>query len=640
MERPGPLSAAKGPESNQRPESNGVTPVLTPTNPPCKCELCVSGVKTGAVAPLGPRPHQPRGTPPDGNPDRGPSVATALFCLTKPSNRASGGEGGERRPGGVGGEPGDQRESGGGALPPGAGPGAPLCGERARENSPGWVGRLMRRYAERQANGERHAGVSNTPLHNTSAQPERGAVASKGEGREGFSPPAGGAGGTPRLRSVERASAQNTTPPGPNEGGGGAGRLLACRVDWLTVAYRVEIDPGVYDRLELVRQDATRAPGGKAPFEVWGTPFAVHRKLVREGEIMMGNADADILVSRRRRKDDQGNDAGPEWNVEISFRSAYLATHTHFEIGNYSRSLAAFFAEKPTDVLGERVRRVDWAADAELAIDFETTDRPGFVGRMKRVADYLRDPVKEGDAEGRHAVNTYWRPGKGDEALTGFTFAPGADLQARLYDKTKQLELFEPEHEKRAIEAALWERGGWQGGRVWRLEFQVRRPILDEFKIRTLDDLWPKLNIVWKYCSESWLRKIVADSATRRERAQLDARWLVYQSARFGAGEVRVVRRERAKRGGPDKAQLVGTLQAYLAALGIDADPYDRTRTDERGLFVLKDPEILFRENLEVLATMGHGLGARYTEAALAQRARFASSDDDTPCAEPQRKAG
>lgn len=599
----------------------------------------MSGVELGAVAPLGPRPHQPRGTPPDGNPDRGPSVATALFCLTNPGPRASRAEEGERRPGGVGGEPSDQRESGGGASPPGAGPGAPLCGERARENSPGWVGRLIRRYAERQANGEgRRGGVSNTPLHNTTGGPERGAVASEGEGREGFSPPAGGAGGTPRLRSVGTATAQNTTPPSPNEGRGGAGRLLACRVDWLTVAYRVELDALLYERLEAVRQAAAVAPSGKAQFEVWGTPFAVHRKLVREGEIMLSNADADILVSKRRRKDEAGRDAGPEWNVEITFRAVYLATHTHFEIGNYARSLAAYFGEKPSDVLGERVRRVDWAADAELETDFATSDRPGFVARAKRVADYMRAPEKEGaDA---HAINTYWRTGGGDESLTGFTFAPGAELQARLYDKSKELELYEPEHEKRVVEHALWQQGGWQGGRVWRLEFQLRRKPLEEFKVKTLDDLWPKLNIIWKYCSEAWLRKIVVDSSTRRERAQLDARWLVYQAARFGAGEVRIVRRERAKRGGPDRAQMVGTLQAYLASLGADVDPYDRTRTDERGMFLLKDPDILWRENLEALAKLGHGLGPRYLEAVFAQRARFASSDDDAAGAIPERKAG
>ena len=612
--------------------------MLTERETSCKCRSCVAGLDCAFAAVLGPRPDQLRGTPPDGTPDRGPSPAASLFVLREAGARAWA-ERGEDRSGGVGGEPDDQREAGeGGAQPPpGPGPGAPPCGERARSIGRSELATLMQRYALRQSNGRaRQQGVSNTPLHNTSDSAKRGAVASEGEGREGFSPPAGGAGGTPRLRSVETPSAQNTSPPRPNEAEGAAGRLLAARLDWLTVAFRVELDGKLYERLELMRQHAMLCEGRRAPWEVWGIPFAVQGKLVREGEIALTNADAAILVSRRRRKDDKGNDAGPDWNVEVTLRAAYLATHSQADIAAYARSMATFFAERASDVRAERVRRADWAADAELTEAFATSDRPSFVGRMKRVTDYGRDTEKDGPEPMQ--VNTHWKPGE-EEKLTGFSFAPGGEVMCRLYDKRAELERYEPEHEKRAIEHALWTRAGWSGGEVWRLEFQLRRPALEELKVNTIDQLFERVNMVWRYATEGWLRKIVPGSATRRERSRLDSRWLVYQSARFGAGEARIVRRERAKRGGPDRAQVVGTVQAYLASLGADVDPYDRSTVDpETGLFRLKPPEQLWRENLESLAKIVPG--PHYSEAALAQRSRFASADDDVPAAEPERKAG
>lgn len=568
-------------------------------------------------------------------------------------------EEGEARSGGVGGEPRDHREGGEGARPPVPTPGAPRSGERGRSTDSD-LSAAVQRIASRIGRAPRQAGAGNTPWQNTTEQKERGAAASGGGLAGGFLPPAGGPGGPPGQGDGEDARKgveQNTTagqPPRPIGGVGGGGRLLAARVDGLTVAYRVELDRKVYDLLELTRDHAALCSGKICGFEVWGLPFAVSGQPARHGGIRLLNADATIVVVDAQQRDEHGNVAGPAWTVEVTLRATYLATHTQAEIAAYARALAAFWADGPKAVLAERVRRVDLAADVELSEGFSTDDRAGFVMRSKNVTDYAPElPIglEEHDAEAV-AIRAHWKPGSGETRLTGFTFSPGCDLMARLYDKRQELKNCGPSDEKVSIENALWARGGYAGGEVWRLEFQVKRPVLEQVKFRdergrtrhginTLDDLWPNLDAIWAYASRAWLRLTDPDSATRRERARLDERWLTYQAARFGSGEIRIVKRERAKRGGPEAAQALGTVQSFLASLGKDADVYDRTKIDpETGRFAFKDPEVLLKENLERFAELCQGLGARYVESCVANHARYASADDDALPAEPERKAG
>lgn len=85
---------------------------------------------------------------------------------------------------------------------------------------------------------------------------------------------------------------------------------------------------------------------------------------------------------------------------------------------------------------------------------------------------------------------------------SGYTVGQGGELSARLYDKTREIE----ESGKTYLKP-LWNAAGWEPGEtVWRLEFQWRRPVLDEHGISTLADLLANLGRLWRYTTTDWLR--------------------------------------------------------------------------------------------------------------------------------------
>lgn len=53
----------------------------------------------------------------------------------------------------------------------------------------------------------------------------------------------------------------------------------------------------------------------------------------------------------------------------------------------------------------------------------------------------------------------------------------------------------------------LWERVGWDGKTdVWRLEFQIRRELLAQFRLLKLPAVLDNLNGLWSYGTTEWLR--------------------------------------------------------------------------------------------------------------------------------------
>ena len=113
--------------------------------------------------------------------------------------------------------------------------------------------------------------------------------------------------------------------------------------------------------------------------------------------------------------------------------------------------------------------------------------------------------------------------------FTGYVFGRTGGVLARIYDKTAQMR-----------EAGLtWMRAYWQGyvegEPVWRVEFQVRGPLLRRLRSREPDAVLASVPGLWRYCTGSWLTLRVPSAHAESWRWPLDPVWVEVQ----GLGAVR-----------------------------------------------------------------------------------------------------
>jgi len=146
-------------------------------------------------------------------------------------------------------------------------------------------------------------------------------------------------------------------------------------------------------------------------------------------------------------------------------------------------------------------------AEADLRWVLNTLGLVNDVGSVSRcdpyvdfVCDIPIDQFIESDWIYRaHVFSKYWHR----RALSGFSIGLGGNLSARLYDKT--LELITKSFKFYLHD--LWAQAGWRRDqKVWRMEFQVRRPVLKELAINTLAELLADLPGLWMYLTVDWLR--------------------------------------------------------------------------------------------------------------------------------------
>lgn len=115
-----------------------------------------------------------------------------------------------------------------------------------------------------------------------------------------------------------------------------------------------------------------------------------------------------------------------------------------------------------------------------------------------------------------HVFSKYWHR----RALSGFSIGLGGNLSARLYDKT--LEVVTKSFKFYLHD--LWTQAGWVfGQKVWRMEFQIRRPVLKELAINTLSELLADLPGLWMYLTVDWLRLTIPNPSD-----QTQTRWPNY----------------------------------------------------------------------------------------------------------------
>lgn len=199
-----------------------------------------------------------------------------------------------------------------------------------------------------------------------------------------------------------------------------------------------------------------------------------------------------IIITNEDFKIEMGEFNNP--NFFVTFRSQGIWRSSVFDLNDKLIDWAKSMGYEP--LRSESLSRIDYCFDYNLPeIDF---DEDCFVSRSNK--------------DSKHREN-----GK----VQTFTFGKG-DIVLRVYNKTAEIK----EQSNKAWFYELW--GGLDED-VWRVEWQVRKPVLRACGIKTFSDLYNKLGDLLKYLSEEHdtLRQPNGDS--NRSRWPLHPLWMDIQ---------------------------------------------------------------------------------------------------------------
>jgi hypothetical protein len=155
--------------------------------------------------------------------------------------------------------------------------------------------------------------------------------------------------------------------------------------------------------------------------------------------------------------------------------------------------------------------------------------------------------------------------------FTGFTIGYGGKVKCRLYNKTLEIK-----KSNKTYLYPLWAECGWEGEYpVWRLEFEIHRPVLKELGIFSTDNFDSHLNGLWQHLIQKWLRLTIPNPTdSRKARWPIHPVWQTLAGARFGDGQVSPLSRVRKERFPSEEFLFVnglGAITSFMAQEGISS---------------------------------------------------------------------
>ena len=148
---------------------------------------------------------------------------------------------------------------------------------------------------------------------------------------------------------------------------------------------------------------------------------------------------------------------------------------------------------------------------------------------------------------------------------TFYVGAKSSPIQMRIYDKAKEILT----SSYKTWFGSLW--GLETIADVWRVEFQLRRPVLRELQINTLEEFLEKRASIWKYLTEEWASLRLPDDSNTTRRT-VHPFWKAVQEAGSSWGDATKMQRVKSP---PtfdlDRkiAVILGHLIALAALLGV-----------------------------------------------------------------------
>jgi len=169
--------------------------------------------------------------------------------------------------------------------------------------------------------------------------------------------------------------------------------------------------------------------------------------------------------------------------------------------------------------LGGTIQRVQ-PSRCDLCADFKLAPPPSF--------DFIQQHRVSRSNKSRPYLN-------GDTLETFYSGSPDSPVQIRIYDKGKEIQKSNKQ----------WFLGIWgveSPDGVWRVEFQLRRAFLHQYRIMTLEDLWTKIGTIWDYLTGEWFSLRLLDNE-KTERRTVHPWWLTVQECRGRFGDLSDARR-------------------------------------------------------------------------------------------------
>ena len=200
---------------------------------------------------------------------------------------------------------------------------------------------------------------------------------------------------------------------------------------------------------------------------------------------------------------------------------------------------------------------------------------PNGVSKVSRVDLFLDEQGWCPTPEMRHSFVTrasHLRVYEDYAAMTALQFGKrGSGLFARIYCKTAELE-----HTGSVWWHDLWGDRWDRDEPVWRIEFEVRRPVLSQLGIDTLDDLFAGLGGIWGYLTE-WLSLRVPSADETRSRWSVNPVWVAVAEASLRNGAVGLKRAYGVK-GRASLRRVVVGMRGYISSYAALIDEPDIER--------------------------------------------------------------
>ncbi|MGO9014843.1 MAG: hypothetical protein ACLQF0_07670 [Dissulfurispiraceae bacterium] len=310
-------------------------------------------------------------------------------------------------------------------------------------------------------------------------------------------------------------------------------KSLMALVDSLNIgfyldAYKLTEEDFTY--LETLKQRA-RDEGFNAiePFEFKGKFFTGITSAKNIYAYVLINNDVTVKIARKLSQ-------GTYPEIFIEYRSRLL-------LGGLKDAylIVKEWVESWADIEREKVSRAD------ITVDFQ--------GQLKiNIDDVVMRCRNNGE---------YYEAYRDGRRLTGYRFGSAA-LQCRIYDKTVEIEKSGKLYLKEE-----WKKQGWdEETEVWRVEFQLRRDMLKEFQVETLQNLIDHAPDIWRYLTAEWLTvRQPSRTDKTRSRWELTKTWKIVVESFKGFGILTGIVRENIKDVTVDRLvpQLAGLCTSFAA---------------------------------------------------------------------------
>lgn len=285
------------------------------------------------------------------------------------------------------------------------------------------------------------------------------------------------------------------------------------------------------DTLQILKE-SNQQSGKEQIIDINNLSLKVHRNGIPFYSYKLSCNDFFIFFMEKEMK---GNPP-----IKVKFMSSYLWSYGYKQaIKNFIDWLNIF----RITITNTRISRLDICVDTDEC-QFIEADTKGIVTRAKGKTNYFADQS--------------YTQGK---LFSGFSVGRG-NVHARIYNKSLEIN----SSQKNWFQE-IWYSNGWLNETVvWRVEFQVRRPVLKEMKINSFDDLDKKLDQLWTYLTTKWLQ-IKQPSSNSVTRWRTKRKWLIIEKAGIQHNPLPLIR-EKVKEGNLQRLldQTAGLIISIAAA--------------------------------------------------------------------------